>query len=117
MTKPQEAERWTFHLHQMIIAIGKIEGYVQGMTRQDFLSDNRTIDAVIRNLEIVGEATHHVPNKIRKHYPTIPWENLRHMRNFLAHEYFDVDPRIVWETVAKDLQRIKVSLLKMSNEL
>jgi uncharacterized protein with HEPN domain len=39
------------------------------------------------------------------------------MRNFLAHEYFDVDPRIVWETVAKDLQRIKVSLLKMSNEL
>lgn len=117
MTKPQTGERWTFHLSQMILAIEKIESYIQGQTRIDFLNDPRTIDAVIRNLEIIGEATHHIPNKVRKIHNTIPWESLRHMRNFLAHEYFDVDPQIVWETVAKDLQRIKISLKKLEADL
>ncbi len=114
MTKPHKDERWTFHLLQMIFAIEKIERYVQGMTRVDFLADERTIDAVIRNLEIVGEATHHIPNKVRHHHKGIPWTTLRHMRNFLAHEYFDVDPKIVWETVAKDLSAIKKSLKRVS---
>ncbi len=114
MTKPHKGERWTFHLLQMIFAIEKIERYVQGMSRVDFLQDERTIDAVIRNLEIVGEATHHIPNKIRNHHKAIPWTTLRHMRNFLAHEYFDVDPKIVWETVAKDLSAIKMSLKRIS---
>jgi uncharacterized protein with HEPN domain len=117
MTKPQQGERWTFHLHQMITSIEKIESYVAGMRRDDFLADNKTIDAVIRNIEIIGEATHHIPNKIRKIYASIPWTTLRHMRNFLVHEYFDVDPRIIWETVSRDLQAIKMALKKVTVEL
>ncbi|WP_135077074.1 DUF86 domain-containing protein [Terasakiella sp. SH-1] len=116
MTKPQRHERWTFHLEQMITAINKIERYVRGMKRKDFLRDDRTMDAVIRNLEIIGEATHHVPNKVRKHYKAVPWMALRHMRNFIAHEYFDVDPRIIWETVARDLQGLKMSLKRLKKD-
>lgn len=108
--KPQQNERWVFHLEQMVQAIERIEHYVAGLTRQDFIQDGKTLDAVVRNLEIVGEATRHIPNKIRKRNSAIPWTALRHMRNFLAHEYFDVDPNIVWETVARDLQRLKKSL-------
>ncbi|MDV7340415.1 DUF86 domain-containing protein [Terasakiella sp. A23] len=119
MTKPHKhhhlhnEERWHFHIIQMILAIEKIETYVQGMTRNGFLSDDRTIDAVIRNLEIIGEATHHIPNKVRKSHRAIPWATLRHMRNFLAHEYFAVDPKIIWETVSKDLSAIKQALKKV----
>jgi len=116
MSKPQHGERWTFHLIQMIHAIHKIEKYVQGMSRDEFLADEKTIDAVIRNLEILGEATHHIPNKVRKAYSGIQWVALRHMRNFLAHEYFNVDPQIIWETIARDLNGLKMSLRRVSRD-
>ncbi|SCA55751.1 conserved hypothetical protein [Candidatus Terasakiella magnetica] len=116
MTKPHRHERWTFHLEQMVQAVNKIERYVAGMSRKEFLHDDKTIDAVIRNLEILGEATHHIPNKVRKTYKPVPWLALRHMRNFLAHEYFDVDPKVIWETVAKDLQGLKMSLKRLRRD-
>jgi len=115
--KPQQNERWVFHLEQMVQAIERVERYVAGLTQQDFISDDKTVDAVVRNLEIVGEATHHIPNKIRKRTNAIPWTALRHMRNFLAHEYFDVDPNIVWETVSRDLQRLKKSLKHLLSDV
>lgn len=117
MSKPQHNERWTFHLDQMIQAINKIERYTAGLTKSDFLNDERTIDAVIRNLEIIGEAINHIPNKIRNLHPNVPWINLRHMRNFLTHEYFAVDPDIIWETIARDLQGLKLSLKRIEREI
>ncbi|WP_417831951.1 DUF86 domain-containing protein [Terasakiella sp.] len=111
--KPQQNERWVFHLDHMLQAINRIEHYVAGLTKDDFIHDDKTIDAVIRNLEIIGEATHHIPNKIRRHYQAIPWMALRQMRNFLAHEYFNVDPNIVWETVVRDLHGLKMSLKRL----
>lgn len=70
--KPQQNERWVFHLDHMLQAINRIEHYVAGLTKDHFVHDDKTIDAVIRNLEIIGEATHHIPNKICKHYQAIP---------------------------------------------
>ncbi len=116
MTRHHHNERWTFHLLQMIEAINRIERYIQGMSRADFLADEKTIDAVIRNLEILGEATHHIPNKVRKTCKAVPWMSLRHMRNFLAHEYFAVDAKIIWETIARDLQGLKMSLKRLSRD-
>ncbi len=117
MSKPQQNKRWLLHLDQMIQSVNKIERYVAGYTLKDFLHDEKTIDAVIRNLEIIGEATQHIPNKVRKHYQGIPWQALRHMRNFLAHEYFDVDPKIVWETVSRDMHRLKISLKHIHRDI
>jgi uncharacterized protein with HEPN domain len=117
MSRIQYQMRWPFHLEQIIQAIEKIEAYSTGMTRVDFLADERTIDAVIRNLEIIGEAIHHIPNKIRMHHQNIPWINLRHMRNFLTHEYFSVDPNIIWETITKDLQGLKTSFKHMLKDI
>lgn len=116
MSTHRHEESWIFHLDQMVQAINKIERYVRGMTQVDFLQDERTIDAVIRNLEIIGEACHHIPQKIHQHYANVPWVSLRHMRNFLSHEYFAVDPHIVWETVARDLQGLKMSLKRIARE-
>lgn len=103
MTEYQRAPRWLFHIRQMRIALRKIQSYLSGYTRDDFLSDPKTIDAIIRNLEILGEACHHVPHRARNHYPQVMWQELRHFRNLLAHEYFAIDSEMIWETATKDL--------------
>jgi uncharacterized protein with HEPN domain len=115
--KPRQNKRWVFHVEQMLKALNRIERYCAGMTRHHFTHDEKTVDAVVRNLEIIGEAIHHIPNNIRRHYQAIPWTQLRHMRNFLAHEYFDVDPHIIWETVARDLHGLKMSLKRLLHDV
>lgn len=61
------------------------------------------MDAVVRNLEIIGEASRHVPENITEKHPEIPWRDMGDMRNLLSHEYFGVNEKIVWETVTNDL--------------
>jgi uncharacterized protein with HEPN domain len=68
------------------------------------------VDAVVRNLEIIGEAARHVPEDIVENNPGIPWSEMRDMRNLLAHEYFGVNTRIVWETIQTDFPAIVRSL-------
>lgn len=72
-----------------------------------FKDDQKTLDAVIRNLEIIGEAARFIPEDVEEKYPDIPWLEMRGIRNILAHEYFGVSASIIWETVTKNLQEIK----------
>jgi uncharacterized protein with HEPN domain len=69
--------------------------------------DRRTIDAVIRNLEVIGEAATYIPEEIKVKYSEIPWAKMRGIRNLLIHEYFGVDIDVVWETIQKDLEPLK----------
>src|SRR6056297_350626 len=71
-------------------------------------SRQKKVDAVIRNFEILGEAAAHVPEEIVFDYPDVPWQDIRDMRNLLAHEYFGVNEEIVWETIQKDLSSLIV---------
>ena len=73
------------------------------MTREYFLEDLKTQDAVIRNIEIIGEATKNLSDEIRNKYPEIPWNHMIGMRNRLIHGYFDVNLDIVWDTIRSDL--------------
>jgi uncharacterized protein with HEPN domain len=91
-----------FFLLHIRDAIEKILTYCQdGETA--FLADPRTQDAVIRNIEIIGEATKNISDPLRATYPTVPWKQIARMRDFLIHHYFGVKLALVWEVVSKDL--------------
>ena len=69
----------------------------------DFIKDDKTVDAVIRNFEIIGEASKNVPDDIKKKYPDIPWDEMYRLRNKAMHEYFGIDYEIIWEIIKKHL--------------
>lgn len=88
-------------------AIKKIDKYTKDLSINNFVKDTKTFDAVIRNLEIIGEAANKIPENIRKRYETIPWHKMISMRHKVIHEYFGVDPEILWKTIKEDLPNLK----------
>ena len=102
---------WLFRINDILDAVSAAETYVAGMTYEDFVADRKTVDAVIRNLIIIGEAAVHIPEEICQTYHLIPWPDMRAMRNFVVHEYFGVSDKILWDTVQIDLPPL-VPLLK-----
>lgn len=106
------------YLQHMLQAIDNIQAYTAGMDLAAFLADSKTSDAVIRNLEIIGEACNNVTKNhaaFAKQHPTVPWGFAYEMRNALSHGYFTVDLSIVWQTVQQDLPalRAQVAALKL----
>ena len=94
-------------------SIELIEKYTEKLSYNDFLQNNTVQDAVMRRLEIIGEATKSVPLKIRKEYPEIPWKQMAGMRDMLAHEYFGIVMKRIWDTTQKDLPKLKNKILKI----
>jgi len=101
---------WKFRLEDMIEAIVLIEEYVKEMDHSSWSRDRKTIDAVIRNLEIIGEAATHLPDSIQEKYHEVPWFQIKGMRNLLIHEYFGVDVDVLWQTIKEDLPRLKLQI-------
>lgn len=95
--------KWWFRIQDMLNAARKIVAYVEGLTFEGFARDEKTFDAVIRQLTILGEAATHVPEEIVSRTSDIPWFEIRGMRNIVVHEYFGVNSRIVWETATKNI--------------
>jgi uncharacterized protein with HEPN domain len=91
------------YLEDIRQAISKIQNYTTGLTQEAFAQDNKTIDAVIRNLEVIGEAAKIVPESIRANYPTIEWKKIAGLRDILAHHYFEVDLEIIWDILQNKL--------------
>ncbi len=105
------SRNWRVRIEDVLQAISKIEQYIAGMTFETFCTDDRTVDAVVRNLEIIGEASRNVPPPIRRRYPRLPWQKMVGIRNVLIHEYSGVSLPVVWSTVTEDLPPI-VPLLR-----
>ncbi len=97
----------------MIDAIDAISGFVKDMNFELFCRDRKTVDAVVRNLEVIGEAARFLPEEVRQQYPNVPWENIVGMRSVLVHEYFGVDFDILWTTVQNDLPALRTHLQSM----
>jgi uncharacterized protein with HEPN domain len=102
------------YLDHILGAIGRIHKYTAGMTETVFLQDEKTQDAVVRNIEIIGEASKNIREadaRFATDHPDIPWSLMYRMRNALSHGYFSVDQEVVWQTIQDNLpgleQRIK----------
>lgn len=87
------------YIEHILIALNKVVDYVGEGTEKDFLDNEQLQDAVIRNFEIVGEATKKIDNTIKSKYVSVPWKQMAGMRDKLIHDYFGVDINVVWETV------------------
>jgi uncharacterized protein with HEPN domain len=107
---------WRVRIEDILEAIERIRRYTSGMTEVQFVADDRTVDAVIRNLEIVGEAAKRVPAQICERHPEIPWSRMTEMRNILVHEYHSVDPTIVFDSARHDLPPLLGPLRNLLNE-
>ena len=98
------------YLEDISGAISDIRLFIQGMSADGFMADKKTVNAVIRSLEIIGEATAKIPKDVRMRYPEVPWDEIIGMRNRLIHEYFGVDLDIVWQTIQEDLMPLETSI-------
>lgn len=90
---------WKFRIQDILDAVGAVQKYTEGMEFKSFIEDRRTVDAVVRNLIIIGEAAVHVPEDICLKHPEIPWYDMRGMCNFVVHEYFRASDAVIWNTV------------------
>ncbi len=102
-------------LEDILEAIEKIERYTKNMTYQSFLSDDKTIDAVIRNFEIIGEAANRLGDDFRTDHAHIEWNRIRGFRNRIVHEYFGIDHEIVWSIIENDLADLKNRLSEIKS--
>ena len=98
--------RWDFRIRDILNAIEKIQGYTEGFDYSRFQADPKTVDAVIRNLEIIGEAAKHIPEDFKEKHLDIPWREMSDMRNLLSHEYFGVNEKLVWNTITTDIPAV-----------
>ncbi len=104
---------WKFRIEDILEAIGRIEDYTADLDYAGWQGDQKTIDAVIRNFEIIGEAARHVPDSIQERFSDVPWAKMKGIRNVLIHEYFGVDVEVVWKTVRQDIPGLKKRLLQI----
>ncbi len=104
--------------HRMFVedimeAINKVEHYIKGFTYEAFVKNDMAVDAVMRNLEIIGEASRNIPEDVRKRYPDIPWGRMVGLRDIAIHEYFGVDLGIIWQIITRNLPETKPKVAAM----
>ncbi|MFN3179060.1 MAG: DUF86 domain-containing protein [Thermus sp.] len=109
--------RLRLYVMDMLQAISRIERYLADLDRDAFLASDLHLDAVVRNLEIVGEAARHLPEELRDRYPEIPWRRVVGLRNVVAHQYFAVDPEVVWVVAKEQVPTLKNILQHILKEV
>lgn len=102
--------KYDLYIKDIIGAINDIEEYVEGYSYEDLVDDNKTVDAVIRKLEIIGEASGQLPEEFRKEHEDIPWNKIRGFRNVVVHKYWAIDKPILWDIIQNKLQPLKDSI-------
>jgi len=91
----------------MLTAMNRVAEYISGLNFNEFKRDYKTVDAVIRNFEIIGEASKNLPIEVKEKYPKVPWDEMYLMRNKISHEYFGVDYEILWDVASNYLPENK----------
>ncbi|GBE54558.1 hypothetical protein BMS3Bbin15_00715 [archaeon BMS3Bbin15] len=109
-------KRNSVYLQHIIDAIQAIEKFIKDISRDQFLEDDMVKSAVIRKIEIIGEAVKNISEEMKRNYPEIPWKNIAGMRDKLIHGYFGVDEERVWEVTQKDLPLLKEQISEIIKE-
>jgi len=105
------------YIKDIITSIEEIEKFTSGMKFKDFENDKKTINAVIRSLEVMGEAVKKIPESMRKKFPNIPWKRIAGMRDKLIHEYHGVDIGIVWVVIKDEIPPLNPHIKKVYDEI
>jgi uncharacterized protein with HEPN domain len=110
--------RFFFYLEEMHAAMQRIISYTSACDDfHSFENDTMRLEAIIRNFEIMGEAVKHVPFRFQRRHPSLPWREMSELRNFIVHEFFDIDNEILWAIIQTDLKRNANELAVVMAEL
>jgi uncharacterized protein with HEPN domain len=113
----KSAKDYSDYLDDIVEYASKAESFLEGISLEEFkLNDEKSL-AVIRALEVIGEAARNIPKPIRKKYPKVPWEEMTGMRDKLIHDYFGVNLEVVWRTVKEDLPSMNSAVREMIRNL
>ena len=104
------------YLDDILEAAAKIRTYTATLTLEDLRSDPNTLDAVIRNLEIIGEAVKNVPDAVRSLHPGVEWRKIAGLRDILIHEYFGIDVEIIWDILQNKLPVLEQQIRQMLSQ-
>jgi uncharacterized protein with HEPN domain len=104
------------YLDDALEAVRSIENYTRGLTFEAFSTDRKTVDAVVRNLEIIGEAVKKVPAEVCSRHPEVEWKKISGLRDILIHHYFDIDFGIVWDIVVNKLPDLSRQIRNILSE-
>ena len=105
------------YVNDILVSIQDIEEFTAEITFEEFLKDKKTTKAVIRSLEVLGEASKKIPDDLKAQHPQIPWKRMTGMRDKLIHEYFGVDLEIVWNVAKEELPPIKPYFIQLIKEI
>ncbi|MDH5794914.1 MAG: DUF86 domain-containing protein [Candidatus Bathyarchaeota archaeon] len=105
------------YLQDMLDSINDTESFIRGMSFEEFKRDRKTVNAVVRSIEVIGEAAKKIPKALRDKHKEIPWREMAGMRDKLTHEYFGIDVEILWKTVKDDIPPLKPSVQNILREL
>lgn len=109
----KETRSYLMYLKDIQISMSRIFEYIDGYGFIQFKQDYKTVDAVIRNFEVIGEASKNLPNALKDKYPSIPWQEMYYLRNKVSHEYFGIDYEIIWDIATNYLPKNKVEIDKI----
>ena len=104
---------WQNRVRDILDAIAEIQKFTRGMDYETFKEDNKAIRAVEMNFIIIGEAANQIPEDVEEKNTTIPWSLMRAMRNRIVHAYFEVDEKLMWDTIQNDLPPLVPGLEKL----
>jgi len=104
-------------ISDIIEAINKIERYTRDLDFSKFRENELVIDAVIRNLEVIGEASTHIPENIREKHSNLPWKRIIGLRNIAIHGYFKIELNMIWAIITKNLPETKNIIIKIKKEV
>lgn len=107
---------WRLYLDDIAECTRRVSEYTRGMTFEQFVTDTRTYDAVLRNLEIVGEAAKQLPVEIRNRYEEVPWTEVSRFRDRLAHGYHSLRDEIIWRVVTEDVPALRIRVQRILSE-
>ncbi len=104
------------YIEDIIDAMDKASSFINGISFEDFKSDDKTIFAVVRAIEIIGEASKQIPESARQKYPEIPWKDMAGMRDVMIHNYISVDKETVWLTANETIPQIRPMIEEMAKD-
>jgi uncharacterized protein with HEPN domain len=94
-------------LHDILNAVADIESFINKLSYEEFVNDKKTVNAVVRSIEVIGEATKNLPEQLKAKYPEVPWKRMTGMRDKLIHGYFGVDAKTLYKAATEDIPPLK----------